>query len=549
MKKKSFDIIKACTIAVLLCMLPLPADALSNNVSTEASSGSGSGSDNHPGIKSSPLNNNDTNKKLTPPLSMTDVERHLSSIGTTVDDVCGYHYHRGLNTDGDQVNDAEEGEGEKVRSKQVIYINTAMSIFCVCVAALAAGLTMGLLSQELLDLRIKEKASADLNERKQAQSLVPLIKDHHRLLVTLLLMNAAANEALPLFLDELVPSYVAVILSVTFVLFFGEIIPSAIFTGPNQLAISSKLAPLVRLVLVLLAPLAWPIAKVLDYFLHDEETIEKYDRGELTALVRLQFEERKKAKLLKKTAGLIMKGTGKGSLNHDHPISPQNSSEQSHRFVRHIDEVNMVEGALQMHTKKVRDVMQNWRKVYAIPSDMILNEANILEIFTKGFSRIPVYESGGSRGSTDSTRNIIGVFKARQLAVISAEEERPLSSIHLATPFCVSPTMNMVELLNLLQEGKGQVAIVCMNPQIAEDALTLNKAIPEKAHVVGLVTLEDCIEELIQEEIYDEYDREEKITNYRSKWVIEKWRRFVQKKKAQRKEASEVIDENAQLIV
>ena len=69
-------------------------------------------------------------------------------------------------------------------------------------------------------------------------------------MVTLLLMNALANEALPLFLDKLVPAYMAVILSVTLVLFFGEIIPSAIFTGPNQLAISSKLAPLVRLVLV-----------------------------------------------------------------------------------------------------------------------------------------------------------------------------------------------------------------------------------------------------------------------------------------------------------
>ena len=37
-------------------------------------------------------------------------------------------------------------------------------------------------------------------------------------------------QALPLFLDRIVPSYMAIILSVTLVLFFGEIIPSAIFT-------------------------------------------------------------------------------------------------------------------------------------------------------------------------------------------------------------------------------------------------------------------------------------------------------------------------------
>lgn len=79
-------------------------------------------------------------------------------------------------------------------------------------------------------------------------------------------MNSLANETLPIFLDELVPSYIAVILSVTFSLFFGEIIPSAIFTGPNQLAISSKLAPLVQFVLFVLAPVAWPTTKIVGPF-------------------------------------------------------------------------------------------------------------------------------------------------------------------------------------------------------------------------------------------------------------------------------------------
>lgn len=44
----------------------------------------------------------------------------------------------------------------------------------------------------------------------------------HLLLVTLLLCNAAAMEALPIFLDKMVPSYMAIALSVTAVLFFGE---------------------------------------------------------------------------------------------------------------------------------------------------------------------------------------------------------------------------------------------------------------------------------------------------------------------------------------
>jgi metal transporter CNNM len=54
---------------------------------------------------------------------------------------------------------------------------------------------------------------------------------HHLLLVSLLLWNAAANEILPLYLSNLVPEFVAIILSITLVLFIGEIIPAAVMTG------------------------------------------------------------------------------------------------------------------------------------------------------------------------------------------------------------------------------------------------------------------------------------------------------------------------------
>lgn len=73
-------------------------------------------------------------------------------------------------------------------------------------------------------------------EKEAAKKLLPLIKRHHLLLVTLLLFNSISNEALPIFLDTLVPSYVAVLISVTLVLIFGEIIPSALFTGPDQVS-------------------------------------------------------------------------------------------------------------------------------------------------------------------------------------------------------------------------------------------------------------------------------------------------------------------------
>ena len=53
-------------------------------------------------------------------------------------------------------------------------------------------------------------------------ALLQVLKRPHWLLVTLLLVNAAAMEALPIFLDRLVSPTAAIVLSVTAVLFFGE---------------------------------------------------------------------------------------------------------------------------------------------------------------------------------------------------------------------------------------------------------------------------------------------------------------------------------------
>ena len=39
--------------------------------------------------------------------------------------------------------------------------------------------------------------------------------------------NALAMEALPLFLDRMVPEFLAIMLSVSFVLIFGEVVPQA----------------------------------------------------------------------------------------------------------------------------------------------------------------------------------------------------------------------------------------------------------------------------------------------------------------------------------
>lgn len=64
-----------------------------------------------------------------------------------------------------------------------------------------SGLTIGLMSIDLMNLEILKNSGSD-KERKYAAKIVPLVKQHHFVLVTLLLSNAAAMEALPIFLDR-----------------------------------------------------------------------------------------------------------------------------------------------------------------------------------------------------------------------------------------------------------------------------------------------------------------------------------------------------------
>jgi metal transporter CNNM len=54
-----------------------------------------------------------------------------------------------------------------------------------------------------------------------SRPILDILNNHHLLLSTLLLSNALSLEALPIFLDKLVPSYLAVIISTVAVVVFG----------------------------------------------------------------------------------------------------------------------------------------------------------------------------------------------------------------------------------------------------------------------------------------------------------------------------------------
>lgn len=87
-----------------------------------------------------------------------------------------------------------------------------------CFAGLCSGLTVGMLSIDKIHLKIViEDPKTEPAEKARAERLYEILKKHHLLLATLLLCNAFAMESLPIFLDALVPAYMAIIISTSLV--------------------------------------------------------------------------------------------------------------------------------------------------------------------------------------------------------------------------------------------------------------------------------------------------------------------------------------------
>lgn len=490
----------------------------------------------------------------------------------------------------------EEAEGDiDVDTTSWAYLTyyLVMSTFCIAVSSIMAGLLMGLMTLEPLSLHILIRTSEDEKERRIAEDLLPLVERHHLILVSILLVNCYAAESLPVFLSYLMPEKVAVLLSVVTILIFGEIIPSAVFTGPNQVQIAGRLTPIVRTVIFLTFFISYPISKLLDALVVDDDERNLYNRGELSALIRIHYEERMawKRRQIKQRSSVnraissigciayprkaVQQPTEKSPLLNseyntftallDVPDSGADNDLQDQQLQQELDdeedftlddtlslrsiEVNMAQGALQMRTKTARDIYRPMRDVFSIPYDAVLNDANLATIYHQGFTRIPVYErhssghssanSSGGGGKND-TRAIRGILYTKHLILVDRSDDRLVSTLPLLQPPCVSPNANLIDLLDLFQSGTtttgkvSHMAIVCEHPDIAEHALDSGKAIPRKAGAMGIITLEDVMEELLQQNILDEMDRKEREKMDRARWAVARWKLYVKKRRLER---------------
>ncbi|KAJ3027504.1 UNVERIFIED_CONTAM: hypothetical protein HDU68_003692 [Siphonaria sp. JEL0065] len=355
----------------------------------------------------------------------------------------------------------------------------AIIFFLVLLGGMFAGLTIGLMSIDETNLRIL-KRSGTPTEKMYAERIEPIRKNGHLLLVTLLLSNTIVNETLPILFGLVdLEGYQAVLFSTLLVLVFGElslsvwlflIIPQSI-CARYGLRVGAIFAWPVRVLIWLLFVVAYPIAKLLDYILgHKDGVI--YRRAELKELIAMHDEDHH------------------GPLNHE--------------------EVSILRAVLELRGKTAENVMTKLDDVLMLSLDTKLDESTMNLLLDAGHSRVPVYNN--------IREDIIGVVLVKQLILLDPEDAVPVYKSRIGRLPRVKRDTPLFEILHVFEEGRSHMAIVVDELPLEEESFpnTIITASPlwipspktgqRRFATLGIITLEDVIEELIGQEIVDETD-------------------------------------------
>lgn len=81
-----------------------------------------------------------------------------------------------------------------------------------------------------------------------------------------------------------------------------------------------------------------------------------------------------------------------------------------------------------------------------------------------------------------------------------------VTEMSLREPVFVRPDQGLLEVLNIFQEGHSHMALVSQEPETTKKLFCARQPQTTASAILGIVTLEDILEKILQEEIYDESD-------------------------------------------
>jgi metal transporter CNNM len=308
----------------------------------------------------------------------------------------------------------------------------------VLFAAICSGLNISIMSLKLDDLKRRAKLGDT-----QAERVLPLRQDSHLTLASILLVNVAAVSISSVLLEQYVGGIIAVIVTTLLMVIFGEIIPQVWFVR-YALTFCSFFSPLMKLMIFMTYPISRPIQYMLDKML-GHETPYLHSRDELGLLVGEHL------------------GLKKSELDED--------------------EVEIIQGALQLSEKRVREILTPIKKVFSLLPNEKIDNITIDKIKRHNRSRIPVINA--------SYTKCYGVLLMKDLVDIDFDTQSFLPH----------------ELMLYTTKNVGSMTALDTMFRHFISARSHLMPVTEDGKIIGIVTIEDLIEEIIGHEILDEADR------------------------------------------
>ncbi|KAJ8339519.1 hypothetical protein SKAU_G00363050 [Synaphobranchus kaupii] len=253
-----------------------------------------------------------------------------------------------------------DGKMLVVEAKKSLLPIWFQAILITCLLALSgmfSGLNMGLMALDPMELRIVQSCGTD-KEKRYARKIEPIRRKGNYLLCSLLLGNVLVNTSLTILLDNLTGSGL------------GAVVASTI-----GIVIFANTIMLTKLFMVL----TFPVSKLLDCAL-GQEIGTVYNREKLVGMLK--------------------------------------ATEPYNDLVK--EELNIIQGALELRTKTVEDVMTPLSICFMIHIDAILDFNTMSEIMQSGYTRIPVYDEERS--------NIVDILYVKDLVSLTRTTAQRLKS-------------------------------------------------------------------------------------------------------------------------
>ncbi|XP_034752894.1 metal transporter CNNM4 [Etheostoma cragini] len=325
---------------------------------------------------------------------------------------------------------------EEKKSLLPIWLQAILIACLLVLSGMFSGLNLGLMALDPMELRIVQSCGTE-KEKKYARKIEPIRSKGNYLLCSLLLGNVLVNTTLTILLDDLTGSGLgAVVASTVGIVIFGEIVPQALCSR-HGLAVGADTILVTKFFMFLTFPVSFPVSKLLDFMLGEEIGI-VYNREKLVGMLKV--------------------------------TEPYND------LVK--EELNMIQGALELRNKTVEDVMTPTDHCFMIQADAVLDFNTMSEIMESGYTRIPVYD--------DERSNIVDILYVKDLAFVDPDDCTTLKTI---TKFYNHPVhfvfhdTKLDAMLEEFKKGKSHLAIVQkVNNEGEGDPFY---------EVLGLVTLED----------------------------------------------------------